>query len=185
MNKYGNSSWRKLCFFCYQNANHEMLCKSQHCLSYAEKCEEVLYLKCNEMKARLWFNGSGLHAVDVTEHGRCHFCTMLPLRISYILHKELSISKCVNVSNLRYLYTQVIRKQQSPSLWIDTGFDWNLGSFLSWRSDDLMKGLISAFIEKICHIYFVSISAIIVGPCHGKLFASGGNGDYAIFCNIT
>ena len=32
-------SWRKLCFFCYQDANHEMLCKSQHCLSCVDKCE--------------------------------------------------------------------------------------------------------------------------------------------------
>ena len=29
------------------------------------KCEEVL--KCIEMKARLWFSGSILHAIDVTE----------------------------------------------------------------------------------------------------------------------
>ena len=109
---------------------------------------------------------------------RCHFCTTLPLCISYILHKELSIAKWIwTVSNVRYLYTQVIRKQQSPSLWIDAGFDWNFGSFLSWCSDDLMKWFISAFIEKFSDIYFVSISATILGPCHGKLFASGGNGD--------
>ena len=117
--KYGNSSWRKLCFFCYQNANHEMLFKSQHCLSYVEKCEEVM--KCIEMKARLWFTGSIL--------ARCHGIK-LPSCISYILHKELSIAKWTwNVSNLRYLYTQIIRKQQSPSLWIDTGFDWNWVAF--------------------------------------------------------
>ena len=36
-----------------------------------------------------------------------------------------------NVSSLRYLYTQVIRKQQSPPLWIDIGFDWNLIGFLA------------------------------------------------------
>ena len=109
---------------------------------------------------------------------RCHFCTTLPWCISYIIPKEFYFSEWTwNVCNLRYLHTQVIRKQQSPSLLIDAGFDWNSGSFLSWRSDDLMKGFISAFIEKFRHIYFVSISAIIVGPCHGKLFASGGNGD--------
>ena len=43
-----------------------MLSKSQHCLSYVEKCEEVL--KCIEMMARLWFSGSVLHVIDVTEH---------------------------------------------------------------------------------------------------------------------
>ena len=44
---------------------------------------------------------------------RCHFCIMLPLCISYILHKELPIAKLIwNVSSLRYPYTQVIRKQQ-------------------------------------------------------------------------
>ena len=43
-----------------------MLSKSQHCLSYVEKCEEVL--KCIEMKVRLIISGSVLHAIDVTEH---------------------------------------------------------------------------------------------------------------------
>ena len=43
-----------------------MLCKSQHCLSYVEKCEEVL--KCIEMTVRLIISGSVLHAIDVTEH---------------------------------------------------------------------------------------------------------------------
>ena len=29
------------------------------------------------------------------------------------------------------MYTQIIGEQQSPSLLIDTGFDWNLSSFPS------------------------------------------------------
>ena len=42
---------------------------------------------------------------------RCNFCTTLPSCISNMLHKELSIAKWTwDVSNLRYLYTQVIRK---------------------------------------------------------------------------
>ena len=138
--KHGNSSWRKLCFICYQNANHEMLCKSQHCLSYVENVRKF-------WSVLIWRLGwypvvqFCMPLMSLNILCRCQFCTTLSLCISYILHKELSIAKWIwNVSNLRYLYTKVIRKQQSPSLWIDTGFDWNLGSFPSWRSADLMEG---------------------------------------------
>ena len=108
--------------------------------SYVEKCEEVL--KCIEMKVRLIISGSVLHAIDVTEH---------TLQMSFLyngvfMHQLHTPQRALNSQmnmkreQLRYLYTQVIRKQQSSSLWIDIGFDWNLGSFPSWRSDDLMKG---------------------------------------------
>ena len=42
---------------------------------------------------------------------------------------------------------------------------------------------VSAFFEKSCHMYLVSMGVIVVGPCHDKLLASGGYSDLAIFCN--
>ena len=29
-----------------------------------------------------------------------------------------------------------------------------------------MKGEISAFVEKSCHIYFISMGVVVVGSCH-------------------
>ena len=71
--KYGNISYRNLCFICHQNVNHDMLYKSKLCLGYVEKWNEVL--KCIEMNTGLIINGSTLHAIDVTEH---------PLDMSYL-----------------------------------------------------------------------------------------------------
>ena len=34
-------------------------------------------------------------------------------------------------------------------------------------------------------LHFLSTGIIVVGPCHDKLFGSGGNGDEAIFWNRT
>ena len=68
---------------------------------------------------------------------RWHVCTRLPLYISCILHKELSIAKWIE-NKQRYLYTRIIVwTQQSPSLLIDTGFNWDLSSFPSviWYID--------------------------------------------------
>ena len=55
---------------------------------------------------------------------------------------DVVISQQVMLKNVRkfwsvltwiwwWIWNVVIRKQQSPSLWIDTGFDWNLSSFIS------------------------------------------------------
>ena len=188
-------SWRKLCFFCHQNVNHEMPYKSQHCLSYVEKWKKVF--KWIEMKARLIIKGYVLHATDVSEHTlqlsflykitfihKLHtspwwrhqmetFSALLALcagnspvagefptqraatrsfdvffdpfpnkRLSkqsrgwwfempprslwrHNNNKELSIANWIgNVSSVRYLYTEIIGKQQSTFLLIDTGFNW-------------------------------------------------------------
>ena len=145
--KYGKSSWRKLRFFCHQNVNHEMLYKSQHCLSDVEKWKKDP--KCTEMKAMLIIKGPVLHAIDVNEH---------TLQMSF-LNKIIFIHQLH--TSQRAFSSQVNRKYGQPeisvhpnnwktaitnnsSLLIDTGFDWNLSSFPSaiWYINTCLRGAV-------------------------------------------
>ena len=145
------------------------------------------------MEARLIIKGSALHDIDVTEHP-LHMLFLYKVAFMHQLYILQGAPKWIrNTSSERYLYTQVIGKQQPPSLWIDTGSDWtfklrslcNLWDWFrfAWCCDGRKKGEISAFIEKSCCIFFVSVGVIVVGLCHDKLYASSGNCDLAIFCN--
>ena len=153
-------------------------------------------IKCIEMKARLVTKGSVLHAIamSVDRLCRCHFCTRLPLCISYTLPKNPSIAKWIgSVSSLRSMYTQIIGEQQSPSLLIDTGFDWNLSSFPSvvlFIDSCLPEAVMVWWRENISlhREIFINTLSAWVPLCWVHLMtflASGGNGDQSIFCNRT
>ena len=169
----GNRFRRKLGFFCHQNVIHEMLYKSPRCLVILKNGRKFYSVS----RWRIgWYSRSQfcMPSMSVNTLCICHFCTKLSLCISYILYKTKALKNRMNRK----------REQSEISLhsnyWKTTiiilvGFDWNLGSFPSiiwywylfaWHSNGLMKGEIFAFIEKSCHIYFVSMGAIVVGLCH-------------------
>ena len=195
--KYGNSSWKKLFFFCYQNVNHEMLYKSQYCLGYVEKWKKVL--KYIEMKAMLIINRGQffMPLMWLNTIWRCNFCTWLPLCIGYIsLNSQMNTKReqcdiSVHSGNWKTTITILVNWYR---------FGWEISFLLSfvrlipvcltqWWSDE--ERIICLQWEILWYIYFIIYIYILYtlwlppwfGPCHEILFASSGNGDQAIFCN--
>ena len=128
MNNVATIHEKKLCFFCHQNVNHEMLDKSQHCLGYVATVWK--FKSVSRWRLGWWSRGQFcVPLMSMNALCRCHCCTGLPICTSLTLHKELSIAKWIrNMSSLKYLYTQIIINQKSSPLLIHAGFDWNLNS---------------------------------------------------------